>query len=94
MANSQPNFGTIHKRDPQIGTKRSLNNYPNTLIKSDLKKTDDILEILEKYNVGNLIQKKIDLEALKAIAALKKIKESMYKESLIELANFCTERDN
>ena len=66
----------------------------NTLIKSDLKKTDDILEILEKYNVGNRIQKKIDSETLKAIEALKKIKESMYKESLIELANFCTERDN
>ena len=65
----------------------------NALTQGDLKRTDDILQILKDNNIGDYIQNKIISETTNAIEALKKVDDSTYKESLVNLAHYCTKRE-
>ena len=67
--------------------------YYGQAFRKNLKRTDDILQILKDNNIGDYIQNKIISETTNAIEALKKVDDSTYKESLVNLAHYCTKRE-
>ena len=83
---------------PLIHAMKVASNVEKSLIKTaikknDLDKMDDILQILEEKKIKNYIQDKIITETTNAIDSLKVLNNSLYKEDLIKLAEYCSDRE-
>lgn len=92
FSEGKPTLPLIYAMKVAKDSERKL--IEDNLVKNNLEKMDDILEILERNNVRGYIQKKINSETLTAKSAIEKIKDSIYKESLIKLAEYCIMRDS
>ena len=85
----------IHAIKVSSNTEKSL--IKTALKKNDLNKVQDIIQILEKNKIKDYIQSKIVQETTDAIHHLKMLDEwpgnSIYKEDLVKLAEYCSDRE-
>jgi len=91
LSEGKPTLPLIYAIKVAKDSERKL--IQNNIIKNNLKDMDDILQILKRNNVKEYLQNKINLETTSAIKSLKRMKDNVCKDSLIQLANYCAERD-
>ncbi len=63
----------------------------NAFSKSNVDE-DSVIKILEKYSSNLYIKQKIEEQTNLAISALKPLRPGLYKDNLVNLANFCKNR--
>ncbi len=81
----------IHAIKVARDTEKSL--IKTALKENDLNKVQDILQILKENKIENYIQDKIVKETANAIHHLEVLDNSIYKEDLIRLAEYCRDRE-